>query len=475
MLPKNSQKITEKKPIEHKNKTASAEAFKTDPISKIVIKNSIPALIAMIMVMVYNLADTFFLGLTHNDLSVTAVSFATPLFMIFMSLGTLFGVGGTSVISRALGEGKTEYAKKACSFCMWSCVAVGGVMMALLWIFLDDVTVMLGASDDSIGLTKDYLRIAIGCGVFSMLSNCFSSVVRTEGEAMKAMTGTLIGNLLNMILDPIFILGFKWGVVGAAVATVIGNAVAAGYYLTYFFKGRSALSISPKYFSIKNKILSGVLSVGISASLANLLVSVSSIVVNSQLSKYENGDMLVAGYGVTAKVIMIVTLIGIGIGSGVQPFLGFCYGAKEKDRLTGGIRFAALFGLVFCAVISALCYIFAEPIVKVFLTDMTALESGVHFTRILMSTAWLIGAFAICQNTLQAVGAATPALLASIFRQGVIFIPAVFIMKAIIGIDGLIWAQPVADVLSLVIVIFMLWRKIRKTDFTKAEEPITNE
>ena len=453
--------------MNHGTKESAIESFKTDPISRIVIKNSIPALIAMIMVMVYNLADTFFLGLTHNDLMVTAVSFATPLFMIFMSLGTLFGVGGTSVISRALGEGKTEYARKACSFCMGACVAVGGVMMAVLWIFLDDVALMLGASADSIGLTKDYLRIAIGCGIFSMISNCFSSIVRTEGEAMKAMTGTLIGNLLNMILDPIFILALKWGVVGAAVATVIGNAVAAGYYLMYFLKGKSALSISPKYFTVKEKILTGVLSVGISASLANLLVSVSSIVVNSQLSKYPEGDMLVAGYGVTAKVIMIVTLIGIGIGSGVQPFLGYCYGAKNKERLTSGIRFSALFGLVFCAVISALCYAFAEPIVRVFLTDSTALHSGVHFTRILMSTAWLIGAFAICQNTLQAIGTATPALLASVFRQGLIFIPAVFIMKAVIGVDGLIWAQPIADVLSLGIVLFMLRQKIRKTDFSK--------
>ena len=124
---------------------------------------------------------------------------------------------------------------------------------------------------------------------------------------------------------------------------------------------------------------------------------------------------------------------------------------------------------MFCAAVSALCTIFAEPIVKVFLTDMTALESGVRFTRILMSTAWLIGAFAICQNTLQAIGAATPALLASIFRQGVIFIPAVFVMKAIIGVDGLIWAQPVADVLSLAVVILMLWLKIRKTDFSVSE------
>lgn len=455
--------------MHQKGNTSAIDSFKTDPVPSVIIKNSIPALIAMIMVMVYNLADTFFLGLTHNDLQVTAVSFATPLFMIFMSLGTLFGVGGTSVISRALGAGRTEYAKKVSSFCMWACVAVGAVFMAVLWIFLEKVTIMLGANEESLGLTEDYLRIAIGCGVFSMISNCFSSIVRTEGEAMKAMTGTLIGNLINMILDPIFILGFRWGVKGAAIATVIGNGIAALYYISHFLRGKSSLSISPKHFSVKEGILTGVLAVGISASLANLLVSLSSIVVNAQLSRFEGGNMLVAGYGVTAKVIMIVTLIGIGIGSGAQPFLGYCYGALDRKRLTQGIRFSAMFGLVFCLVVSALCFIFAGPIVKVFLTDMTALDSGVHFTRILMSTAWLIGAFAICQNTLQATGAATAALLASIFRQGVIFIPAVFIMKAIIGLDGLIWAQPIADVISLVIVVIMLARKINKTDFEKAD------
>ena len=450
--------------MNHSERPSAIESFKTDSISKIIIKNSLPALIAMILVMVYNLADAFFLGLTQNDLQVTAVSFASPLFMIFMSLGTLFGVGGTSVISRALGKQNTDYAKKACSFCMWACVAVGALIMVLLWVFLDKVTIMLGADADSLSLTKDYLRIVIGCGVFSMLSNCFSAIVRTEGESMKAMTGTLIGNLINMILDAIFILVFKWGVVGAAVATVIGNTVAAGYYLLYFLRGRSSLSINPKYFSIKDKILTGVLSVGISASLVNLLVSVSAILVNAQLSKYPDGNLLVAGYGVTSKVIMIVTLIGIGIGSGVQPFLGYCYGAKEKERLVKGIRFSAVFATVLCLVISILCYVFAEPIVKIFLTTPAALDSGVHFTRILMTTAWLIGAFAICQNTLQAMGAATPALLASVFRQGILFIPTLFILKSVMGIDGLLWAQPVTDVLSLLIVFLMLWRIISKTE-----------
>ena len=445
-----------------KDNTKSIESFANDPIAKVVIKNSIPALIAMVMVMVYNLADTFFIGLTGDDLQVAAVSLASPVFMIFMSLGTLFGVGGSSVISRALGAQKSEYAKKASSFCFWASVALGVVFTALIWIFLDDLMMMLGASENTIEYAGSYLRIAVGCGAFSMISNCLSNVIRTEGEPMKAMTGTLIGNLLNIILDPIMILALGWGITGAAVATVIGNVVSALYYLAYFFKGNTALSIRLKDFSMKERIAIDVISIGISASLVNILASVTAIIANSQLVKY--GDMFVAGYGVTSKVLMIITLFGIGVGSGVQPLFGYCYGAKNKNRLMEAIKFSTIFALALCIVAAILCFVFAGPIVDIFLTDAVAYEKGIEFTRILMSTAWLIGAFAICQNTLQAMGAAVPTLLASIIRQAVIFIPAMFILQGIFGANGLIWAQPVADVLSLVVVAIMLAGKIGKME-----------
>ena len=171
--------------------------------------------------------------------------------------------------------------------------------------------------------------------------------------------------------------------------------------------------------------------------------------------------------------MMIITLIGIGIGSGVQPFLGYCFGAKEKDRLMKGIWFSSAFGIILCLVVSALCFILAEPIVKIFLTDGRSLESGVRFSRILLCTGWLIGGFSICQNTLQAIGAATASLLASLFRQGIILVPAIFIMEAILGAEGLIWGQPVADVLSMVLVIIMLKSKLSHADMSKTESECT--
>ena len=436
-------------------------AFLQDSVPKTVIKNAVPALIAMVMVMVYNLADTFFLGLTKNDLQVAAVSIASPVFMIFMSLGTLFGVGGTSVISRAIGAGDEARAKKASSFCTWCCVGIGAVLMGTLWLTADSIARMLGASKDTMDYTLSYLRITIGCGVFSMLSNCFSNLIRAEGKPMVAMTGTVVGNLLNLILDPVMILWLDWGITGAAIATVIGNVVGAGYYFIYFFRKQSKLSISPKCFSGKEKIAKDVILVGLSASLANLLVSLSSMVANRQMAEY--GDMFVAGYGVTAKVLMVISLMGIGLGTGVQPLFGYCYGAKERKRLTQSIRFSVCFGLGVCILLSVVCGIFAGPIVKVFLTNESAYTSGIHFTRILMTSAWLIGAFVVIQNALQAMGAAIPALLASIFRQGLIFVPVMFLLKGMLGMDGILWAQPVADVLSLGMIIVMLLYKLKKT------------
>jgi putative MATE family efflux protein len=443
------------------NKKSTAEKnFTEGSVSGAVLRNIIPAIAAMMMVLVYNLADTFFIGQTHNDYMVAAVSLATPVFLIYMSLGTLFGMGGTSVISRALGRGDREYAKKVSSFCMWAGVAVGLVIMALMIIFIDPLLRILGASKETWSYTKTYLLIVSTCGVFSIISNCYTNILRAEGRSTEAMLGTLIGNLLNVILDPIMILVFDWGVTGAAIATVIGNVVGALYYLIYFWTGKSMLSIKLSDFKMGDHIASGVFAIGVPASLANLLMSISQMITNSMMSQY--GDLEVAAYGVSAKVLMIVSLIGIGIGQGVQPLLGYCYGAKNMDRFKKSLRFTALFSLVICGAVTAVCFIFARPLVHVFLTTPGALDYGVTFSRIMLSTAWLFGFYYSLVNALQAVGAATPSLWLSVCRQGIVYIPALFVFRALIGINGLAWAQPAADLISLAVAIVLNLRMIKK-------------
>lgn len=440
--------------------TRSLEIFENAPVRKAVFQNALPAMAAMLMVLIYNLADTFFIGQTHDDLQVAAVSLATPVFLLFMAVGTIFGIGGTSTISRALGEGRKEYAKKICSFCMWSCVGIGALMSVLFLSFMDQILGWIGASSDTWEYAKTYLMIVSVSGPFVLIANCYSNVIRTEGESGKAMMGQLLGNLLNVILDPIMILVFKWDIAGAAIATVIGNVAGAGYYICYFLRGRSILSIKWKDFGVRDRVAVSVLTIGIPAALGSLLMSISSIIMNSQMAKY--GDMAVAGVGVAMKVTMMTGMICIGLGQGIQPLLGFCVGAKKWDRYKNVMRFSLFFALALSTVLTLICYLFTGQIVSVFLTDAAAYDYGLSFSRILLCTSFLFGVFYVLANALQASGAATESLVVNLSRQGLIYIPAMFVLGRSFHETGLIWAQPLADILSLILVLILYLRREKK-------------
>ena len=453
----------------------AVEIFEKASVPKAVFRNALPAMAAMLMVLVYNLADTFFIGQTGDDLQVAAVSLATPVFLLFMSVGTIFGIGGTSVISRAIGEGRTEYAKKVCSFCMWSCVVVGIVMSVIFLVFMDVLLGLIGASEDTWDLAKTYLTIVSCCGPFVLISNCYSNVVRAEGESGKAMMGQLLGNLLNVILDPIFILAFGWNIAGAAVATVIGNLVGAGYYIIYFLRGKSTLSVSLRDFTVKDKVCSSVLAIGVPAALGSLLMSVAQIIINSCMAEY--GDMAIAAMGVAMKVVTITGMVSMGLGQGVQPLLGYCVGAKLWKRFKSVFKFSITFAFILSVVLTAVCYIFTKQIVNAFLTDETAFDYAVSFARVLLTTSSLFGVFYVLTNALQAMGAATAALIINLSRQGIIYIPALFILKAVIGMMGLVWAQPVADIISIVLAVILYVVTVKKMaakeDVLKAEDSCT--
>lgn len=442
------------------NENKSMEIFEHASVRKAVYMNALPAMAAMLMVLIYNLADTFFIGQTHDDLQVAAVSLATPVFLLFMAVGTIFGIGGTSVISRVLGEGRKEYAKKVCSFCMWSCVAVGLGMSLLFLLFMDELLSLVGASADTWDYAKTYLTIVSFSGPFVLIANCYSNVIRAEGQSGRAMLGQLLGNLLNVILDPVMILGFHWDIAGAAIATVIGNVMGALYYIVYFLRGKSTLSIRLKDFTVKDKVAAEVLVIGIPAALGSLLMSVSNILMNSQMVRY--GDMALAGVGVAMKVTMMTGMVCIGLGQGVQPLLGFCVGAKKWNRYKDILRFSLIFAFVLSTILTGICYVFTHQIVRVFLTDMAAFDYGVSFARILLYTSFLFGIFYVLINALQASGAAMESLIVNISRQGLIYIPAMFILGALFNETGLIWAQPVADILSLLLAIILYRRRIRK-------------
>lgn len=448
----------------------SLETFASMPVSQAVIQNIIPAVIAMLMVLIYNLADTFFIGQTHDAYQVAAVSLATPVFLIFMSVGTIFGIGGTSVISRALGEGKKEYAKKVSSFCMWSCVAIGIILSVLFLIFMDPMLSLLGASEETWEFTETYLTIVSFSGVFAIISSCFSNILRAEGQATKAMTGQIIGNLLNMGLDAVLILGFKLDITGAAIATLCGEGIAALYYISFYLSGKSSLGVNIKNFTLKQKVCSNVLIIGIPAALGSLLMSVSQIIMNSLMSGY--GDMALAGIGVAMKIVMITGMISMGVGQGVQPLLGYSVGAKTWDRFKKIMKFSLGFATVLGVVLTGFCYIFIEQIAGVFLTESNSLEYAIEFSRILLTTGALFGIFYVLTNALQSMGAAMSSLIINVSRQGILYIPALFILKAVLGVTGLVWAQPIVDIISIglaLVLYFKVSRKLMKEEMSLVE------
>ena len=446
--------------------TARADdMFANAPIPQAVLKNAIPAMLAMLMVLVYNLADTFFIGQTGDAILVAAVSLGTPVFLMYMAVGTLFGAGGVSVVSRALGSGDVKRAKSANSFAIWTCLIVSIALAACVLIFMDPLLNLLGASEDTWEPTKTYLTITAFAAPFVAICECFANIIRAEGASTRAMAGMITGNVINIVMDPILILAAGWGIAGAASATLIGNICALFVYLQFYLSKRSDLGISPKRYSTRGGIATGVLSIGIPAALASILMNVSQIIANAQMAQY--GDLAVSGLGVAMKVVMITGMICMGLAQGIQPLLGYCVGAKKWKRFGGVMKFSLV--SIFCLGIAMaiLCYAFTPQIVSVFLTDEAAADYAVEFARILLTTSFLFGVFYVLTNALQAMGAATPALIVNISRQGIIYIPMLFILQSFMGIDGLLWAQPVADVLAfgLAVGLFVYtYRKLRRAD-----------
>lgn len=446
--------------------------FESYSVPKAVATMAVPSMLGMLINVVYNLADTFFVGQTGDSNQVAAVSVSMPLFLIFIAVGNLFGVGGCAFISRSLGEGRQDRVKKISSFCIYTSILIGIVLGVLFMVFKTPMLYLVGASDNTIGFASDYLKwVAIG-SPFVVTAITVCNLVRGEGAAKTSMFGSILGQVVNIVLDPIFILaggdelfglkmpfGLGLGVAGAAIATVIGNICSVLFFLVYFLKGKSILSISPKRYTFKNGISKGVINVGLPASLNNLLMSLSNIIVNIVLVSY--GDNAVAAMGVAMKANMLVVMLQIGLGQGVQPLIGYCYGAKNYDRMKKCLRFSMACNIIIGTVMTLFYVVFKENVIGMFIDDAQVVELGVKMLIALMSPGPIIGIMFVLNFSFQGMGKGFQSLILSIGRQGLIYIPLLFILNAAIGLDGIIWAQASADY-ACVVMSLIMWFVIKK-------------
>ncbi len=446
--------------------------FEEAPVSRAVMTMAIPTMISMLVVVIYNMADTFFIGQTGDPMQVAAVSLATPVFMVFMALGNLFGIGGSSAISRALGEKKPERAKNISSFCCYASLGLGVFMAVLFLVGMDVILVMIGASTNTIDFAREYLTYIAFGGPFIMFGTAFGNILRGEGAARESMTGNMIGTVTNIVLDPVMILVFGWGVAGAAIATVIGNIAASLFYVSYFLRKKSSLSIRLRDFRMGGRIASSVAAIGIPASLNNILMSCANIVLNLMLGGY--GDTPVAAMGVAMKSNMIVVLLQIGLCAGIQPLIGYNYGARNKKRLLQVFRFTGIFAVVMGSILTAVMVIAKRFVVQAFINDPEVIAYGMQMVIALQLSGPFIGILFLCINTIQGMGKAIPSLILTICRQGLIFIPLIIVLNKVVGLNGVIYAQSVADYCSIVIALVIcmgIFKSLEGRDRETREQP----
>ena len=450
----------------------NTKVFAEYPVPKAVMTMALPSMLGMLINIIYNLADTFFVGQTGDSNQVAAVSVSMPVFLFALSIGNLFGVGGCAFISRSLGEGRTDRVKQISSFCVYASIICGIVLGALFFAFRRPILYLVGASDYTIDFACDYLMwIALG-SPFVVVSIMACNIIRGEGSAKDSMLGMVIGKLVNIVLDPIFILskgdmlfGFKlpfglsMGVAGAAVATILGNIVSVLYFLIYFLKGKSMLSITPRRFTLKNGIPGGVISVGLPAALNNLLMSISNILINIVLSGY--GDVPVAAMGIAMKANMLVVMLQLGLAQGMQPIVGYCFGARNYERMKKVMRFSALCYVLIGSVMTAFYVLFKQNVIELFIENDEVIEIGVKMLVALMSAGPLIGIMFVLNFSFQGMGMGKQSLLLSAGRQGLVYIPLLFILNRLVGLEGVIWAQPCADFMCIIMA-FLMWTVIKR-------------
>lgn len=453
------------------------ELFTTMPVGKAVSKLAVPTVVSQIIVILYSMADTYFIGQTGDANQLAALSIAFPIFTLLTAIANLFGIGANSLIARSLGMNDEATAKKASSFSFWGSIVVTLVCSVLLAIFMKPILTFAGADEFTYGPTKDYLMyVFVLGGIPTVAGLTLGHLVRSVGKTKEASIGLTIGGLLNIVLDPIFIFVFNMGVSGAAVATALSNTVSLVYFLIVLIKIRKStcLTIAPKHFSMEKKVSFGTISVGFPAAISVMLVCFSISLLTGLLLRHEGGNILAAAYGVTAKCGTVALHISIGIAQGVMPLIGYSYGAKDSKRVHDVTRLAFIILWIFSIAFLVLVQLIPDTIISLFIDDADVIAVGGDFIR---RWSWcVIGMclFNMYNSIFQAVGRWKTSLVLAVLRFCVIFPALCFILDAIVGVKGLMWVQAITDTLALFLSMacFSFFKKSLAQKATEKEMPV---
>ena len=442
------------------------ELLGSAPIPKALLALGLPTMTGMLINALYNLVDTYFVGGLGTD-QMGAVTVAFPLGQIVVGLGLLFGNGAAAYLSRLLGRGDKDTANKVASTALYSSVLIGGIVILCFVIFLEPILRQTGAIESVMPYAVTYTSIYITFSFFNVFNVTMNNIVSSEGAAKTAMCALMAGAILNVVLDPIFIYILNFGVAGAAIATAISQIVSALIYLFYIFRKKSVFTFRIKECCFSKEIMSEILKIGIPTMVFQLLTSLSISMINNAAKEY--GGSVLAAMGPLTKIMSMGSLIVFGFLKGFQPIAGFSYGAKKFDRLQEAIKTSILWSTIFCVIFGLAAAVFSTDIMSLFTkSDMEMIRVGSIVLRASGVSFILFGFYTVYSFLFLVMGKAKEGCILGACRQGICFVPVILILPMLWGLNGILYAQPIADVLSAIVTAYMAVQLHKELSTTKA-------
>jgi len=436
-------------------------ALANEPIKTLLWKLSLPAMAGMFVMSLYNVVDAIFVGRGVGILGIAGISIVFPIQMVIMGIGLMVGIGAASLISRSLGADNVKRAERTLGNAILLLLLLGGTLAVVALSRSTFLLRLFGATDNILPYAKAYLDIILLGVVFHGFSMAANAIIRAEGNARVAMISMFIGALLNIALDPVFIFALGMGIRGAAIATVIAHITTTLYLAHYFLSGKSSLRIRVKNFILERTVVKEIVAIGFGVFVRTAAGSFIAVIINRTLGFY-GGDVSIAVFGVVHRVLHFAVMPNMGIAQGLQPILGFSYGARRYDRGIEVIRRSVIIAAAFSVGAVLIILLFAEPIIRFFSTDAALISQGTHAIRLIFMALWLVGFQIVGATIFQAIGKPIQTFILSTSRQILFLIPLVFILPRFFGLNGVWLSFPIADTLSFIITLAMVIPQMRE-------------
>jgi putative MATE family efflux protein len=446
----------------------NAERMGTAPLGRLVASFSLPVIAGMVVSTLYNLIDRVCVGRGVGAAALAGVTVSFPLSIILYAVGMLFGLGGAAVVSLSLGRGDRERAEKALGGALVMCVVVSAAAVAAGYLFLDPLLALFGGSGEILAYAREFTLVFLVGIFFQNIAMTLASIVRAQGDPATAFLATVIGVAINVVLNPLFIFVLKLGVAGSALATTIGELVGCVWLLAYFLARRSALPLRRAALRPDGTVLRQVLAIGVAPFCMQLALSIVMAISNNAVALH-GGPTGIAVMGILYVIYPLVFLPLVGLASGVQPIIGFNYGAGLLPRVRGTLKIAIVVGVVFSAAAWAAIMAAAGPLTRLFVAgDPAIAATGTRAMRIFFLCLPAIGLQTVSAHFFQAIGRAGVSFLNNLLRQLIILVPVLLVLPRFLGLDGVWWSNPISDLSSTVITTIFLAAELARLGRTPA-------